>query len=463
MRLEHDLLGKKEIPDGAYYGVQTARAMENFHISGVPISHYPDLIRALAMVKLAAARANHECKQFSKEILTGIEKACHEVIEGKLHDQFAVDLIQGGAGTSTNMAANEVIANRALELMGHKKGEYKYCDPHNHVNAAQSTNDAYPTALHVAVFLMNGRLIAELRRLTASFRKKAKQFADVIKMGRTQLQDAVPMTLGQEFDAFAESLDGEIHALDRLETVLHEINMGGTAIGTGLNAPAGYAESCARHLADITGKPIKLAPDLVEATQDTQPFVLYSSALKSLAIKLSKICNDLRLLASGPRAGLSEINLPAMQPGSSIMPGKVNPVIPEVVNQVCFKAIGNDLAVTLAAEAGQLQLNVMEPIIAYCILESQTIFMNAASTLRIHCIDGITANVDVCRRYVEHSIGVVTALNPLLGYEKSTELAAEAMKTGKGIVELVREHKLLSEAQIKKVLDPKAMTVGAGR
>jgi len=462
MRIEHDLLGKKSIPDDAYYGVQSARAMENFHISGVPLSQYPELIRALAMVKLAAARANYDCKQFSKEILTGIEKACKEIIDGKLHDQFAVDLIQGGAGTSTNMAANEVIANRALELMGHKKGEYQYCDPHNHVNAAQSTNDAYPTALHVAAFLMNERLIAELRKLVAAFRAKGKEFADVIKMGRTQLQDAVPMTLGQEFDAFAESLDGEIYALDRLETVLHEINMGGTAIGTGLNAPAGYAERCAEHLAKVTGKPIKLAPDLVEATQDTQPFVLYSSVLKSLAIKLSKICNDLRLLASGPRAGLSEINLPAMQPGSSIMPGKVNPVIPEVVNQVCFKAIGNDLTVTLAAEAGQLQLNVMEPIIAYCILESQTMFMNAASTLRIHCIDGITANVDMCRKYVEHSIGVVTALNPLLGYEKSTELAAEAMKTGKGIVELVREHKLLTEDQIKTVLDPKTMTRAAG-
>jgi aspartate ammonia-lyase len=463
MRIEHDLLGKKSIPDDAYYGVQTARAMENFDISGVPISQYPDLIRALAMVKLAAARANYDCKQFSKEILTGMEKACKEIMDGKLHDQFAVDLIQGGAGTSTNMAANEVIANRALELMGHKKGEYKYCDPHNHVNCAQSTNDAYPTALHVAAFLMNDKLIAELRKLIDSFHKKGKEFADVIKMGRTQLQDAVPMTLGQEFDAFAESLDGEIFALERIGTVLYEVNMGGTAIGTGLNAPAGYAEKCAAHLAQVTGKPIKLAANLVEATQDTQPFVLYSSALKSLAIKLSKICNDLRLLASGPRAGLSEINLPAMQPGSSIMPGKVNPVIPEVVNQVCFKAIGNDLAVTLAAEAGQLQLNVMEPIIAYCILESQTMFMNAASTLRRHCIDGITANVDMCRKYVEHSIGVVTALNPLLGYEKSTELAAEAMKTGKGIVELVREKKLLTEKQIKTVLDPKAMTVGAGR
>ena len=462
MRTEHDLLGEKSIPDDAYYGVQTARAMENFHISGVPLSQYPDLIRALAIVKLAAARANYDCKQFSKEILTGIEKACQEVMDGKLHEQFSVDMIQGGAGTSTNMAANEVIANRALELMGFKKGQYEHCDPHNHVNCGQSTNDAYPTALHVAIFLLNEKLIAELRKLVAAFRKKGAEFADIVKMGRTQLQDAVPMTLGQEFNAFAESLDNEIFALDRIETVLHEVNMGGTAIGTGLNAPAGYAERCAAHLAEITGKPIKLAPDLVEATQDTQPFVLYSSVLKSLAIKLSKICNDLRLLASGPRAGLSEINLPAMQPGSSIMPGKVNPVIPEVANQVCFKAIGNDLAVTLAAEAGQLQLNVMEPIIACCILESQTMFMNAASTLRIHCVDGITANVDVCRRYVEHSIGVVTALNPLLGYEKSTELAAEAMKTGKGIVELVREKKLLTEEQIQTVLDPKAMTGAAG-
>jgi aspartate ammonia-lyase len=463
MRIEHDLLGEKAIPDNVYYGVQTARALENFHISGVPICQYPDLIRALAMVKLGAARANFECKQFGEDVLHGIEGACQEIIDGRLHDQFQVDLIQGGAGTSTNMAANEVIANRALEFMGFAKGQYQHCDPHNHVNGSQSTNDAYPTALHIAIFLLNTKLIAELRRLVAAFRKKGGEFADIVKMGRTQLQDAVPMTLGQEFQAFAESLDNEVVALERIETVLYEINMGGTAIGTGLNAPAGYARRCVDHLSKITGTPLKLAVDLVEATQDTQPFVLFSSALKSLAIKLSKICNDLRLLSSGPRAGLHEINLPAMQPGSSIMPGKVNPVIPEVVNQVCFKAIANDLAVTLAAEAGQLQLNVMEPVIAYCILESQTMFMNAASTLRLHCIDGITANDDVCRRYVEHSIGVVTALNPLLGYDKSTELAAEALKTGKGIVELVREKKLLSEEQIRSVLDPKAMTGAAAR
>jgi aspartate ammonia-lyase len=458
MRIEHDLLGEKAIPDDVYYGAQTARALENFYISGVSIAQYPDLIRGLAMVKLAAARANYECKQFGEAVLHGIEGACCEIIDGHLHDQFKVDLIQGGAGSSTNMAANEVIANRALELMGFRKGEYEHCDPHNHVNCSQSTNDAYPTALHVAVFLLNGKLLSELRNLVAAFHQKGDEFVNVIKMGRTQLQDAVPMTLGQEFHAFAESLDNEIFALERIETVLYEVNMGGTAIGTGLNAPVGYAQRCADHLAKISGKPIRLAFDLVEATQDTQPFVLFSSALKSLAIKLSKICNDLRLLSSGPRAGLGEINLPAMQPGSSIMPGKVNPVIPEVVNQVCFKAIANDLAVTLAAEAGQLQLNVMEPVIAYCILESQTMFMNATRTLRRCCVEGISSNQDVCRRYVEHSIGVVTALNPLLGYYTATAVAAEALRTGKGIVELVREKKLLSEEQIQTVLDPKTMT-----
>src|SRR5215471_18091263 len=457
-RLEHDLLGDKHVPADAYYGVQTARALENFHISGVRLALYPDFIKALAMVKLAAARANFDCGQFGKEILAGIEGACAELIEGKLHDQFQLDVLQGGAGTSTNMNANEVIANRALELMGHRKGEYRYCDPHDHVNCSQSTNDAYPTSIHVGFALGNVRLVAAIRELIEAFRAKGKAFAGILKMGRTQLQDAVPMTVGQEFTAFAETLSGEVRALERIQNVLCEINMGATAIGTGLNAPAGYAKACAEHLAKISGLPIHLADNLIEATQDTPAFVLYSSCMKSLAIKLSKICNDLRLLASGPRCGLREINLPAKQPGSSIMPGKVNPVIPEVVNQVCFKAIANDLAVTLAAEGGQLQLNVMEPIIAYCILESQTMFMNAANTLRQHCVEGITANSDVCRRYVEHSIGVVTALNPLLGYDTATELAGEALKTGKGIVELVREKKLLSEDQIRTVLDPKAMT-----
>jgi aspartate ammonia-lyase len=327
--------------------------MENFSISGVHLSHYPDFIVALAMVKLAAARANRDVGALPARILRGMEAACRDVIAGRYHDQFRLDVFQGGAGTSTNMAANEVIANIALEHMGHKKGEYQYCDPHDHVNLSQSTNDAYPTAIHVAILLTNTRLIAELKALTDSLRKKARAFKSVVKMGRTQLQDAVPMTLGQEFAAFAASIDDEAAALAAVEGPLCEINMGGTAIGTGLNAAPGYARRCAPHLARITRRPITLATDLIEATQDTQAFVLYSSVLKSLAIKLSKVCNDLRLLASGPRAGLNEINLPAMQPGSSIMPGKVNPVIPEVVNQVCFKAIGNDLTVTMAAEAGQ--------------------------------------------------------------------------------------------------------------
>jgi len=456
-RIEHDLLGEKAVPADAYYGIQTERAMENFLITGVPISQYPEMIQALAMIKLAAARANHDCGKLQSDVLKGIEAACQEIINGALHDQFPVDVIQGGAGTSTNMNANEVIANRALEIMGFNKGEYEHCDPHDQVNLSQSTNDAYPSALHVAIAVTNTRLIGELRSLVASLRDKGSAFAHVLKMGRTQMQDAVPMTLGQEFDAWAESLENEIAALTEVERVLLEVNMGGTAIGTGLNAPEGYAERCVEHLIEITGKAIRLAPDLVEATQDTQPFVLYSSCLKSLAIKLSKICNDLRLLSSGPRAGLNEINLPRMQPGSSIMPGKVNPVIPEVVNQVCFRAIGSDLTVTLAAEAGQLQLNVMEPVIAYCILESQTMFMNAARTLREHCVEGITVNEDICKEYIERSIGVVTALNPVLGYDATTELAKEALETGKGIVELVREKGLLNESEIEAVMDPARM------
>jgi aspartate ammonia-lyase len=458
MRIEHDLLGKKEVPAEAYYGVQTARALENFHISGVELRLYPNIIKAFAMVKMAAARANHDCGQFSAEILKGIEGACKEIIDGKLHDEFRLDVFQGGAGTSTNMNANEVIANRALELMGHKKGEYKFCDPHDHVNGSQSTNDAYPTSLHVGLSLGNIQLIAAMRELIEAFRAKGREFKAIVKMGRTQLQDAVPMTLGQEFEAFAETLAGEIRTLEVMQNVLAETNMGATAIGTGLNAPEGYAEKCTAHLAKISGLPIHLAPNLIEATQDTQAFVLYSSCMKSMAIKLSKVCNDLRLLSSGPRCGLREINLPAKQPGSSIMPGKVNPVIPEVVNMVCFRVIGSDLTVTMAAEGGQLQLNVFEPVIAACLFEAQTLFMNAARTLRVECVEGITANVEVLKHYVEFSIGTVTALNPVIGYEKSTELAAEAMKTGRGIMEIVREKKVLTEKQIADVLDPAAMT-----
>jgi aspartate ammonia-lyase len=461
-RLEHDLLGELPVPADAYYGVQTARALENFDISGVELRHYPNLIKALAMVKLAAARANHDCGQFSAEILGGIEGACQELIAGRLHEQFALDVFQGGAGTSTNMNANEVIANRALELMGYQKGEYQHCDPHDHVNCSQSTNDAYPTALHVGMVLGNIELVAAVNELIAAFRAKGKEFGAIVKMGRTQLQDAVPMTLGQEFMAFGQTLAGEVQALEAMQQVLCETNMGATAIGTGLNAPAGYARKCTEHLAKITGFPIRLAEDLIEATQDTQAFVLYSSCMKSLAIKLSKVCNDLRLLSSGPRCGLREINLPAKQPGSSIMPGKVNPVIPEVVNMVCFRVIGSDLTVTMAAEGGQLQLNVFEPVIAACLFEAQTMFINAARTLRTRCVEGITANPEVCRHYVEYSIGTVTALNPVIGYDRSTELAAEAMKTGRGILELIRERKLLTEDQIRTVLDPAAMT-GQGR
>lgn len=458
VRVERDLLGEKSVPADAYYGVQTARAMENFRISGVAISHYPEIIRAFAYVKLAAARANHDCGVLSAEVLRGIEAACHDLLEGKLHDQFPLDVFQGGAGTSTNMAANEVIANRALEHMGKRKGEYEFCDPHDDVNCSQSTNDAYPTALHVAFLLGNDALLREVRALVDALRQKSKHFAHIVKMGRTQLQDAVPMTLGQEFGAWARTLEDEAKALESAERELLEINMGGTAIGTGLNAPRGYAEKCAAHLKTLLGKPVALAPDLVEATQDTQAFVIYSSVLKSLAIKLSKVCNDLRLLSSGPRAGLNEINLPAMQPGSSIMPGKVNPVIPEVVNQVCYKVIGNDLAVSFAAEAGQLQLNVMEPVIASCVMEGQMLFRNAIRCLIDNCVVGITANEDVCRGFVERSIGIVTALNPVLGYEKATELAAEALRTGKSIAELVREHKLLTETQIHELLDPMKLT-----
>jgi aspartate ammonia-lyase len=461
-RTEHDLLGDLEVPADAYYGVQTARAIENFKISGVPLRLYPNFIKGLAMVKQAAARANFDTGGFSKEVLDAIDKACQEIIDGKLHDQFVLDVLQGGAGTSTNMNANEVIANRAIELMGHKKGEYQYVEPHDHVNRSQSTNDSYPTSMHIGMALGNKEIVAEFNKLIEAFRKKAKEFGNIVKMGRTQLQDAVPMTLGQEFEAFAETLADEVHALESVQKVLCEISMGGTAIGTGLNAPAGYAEKCTQHLAKITGYPIKLARNLIEATQDTQAFVLYSSVLKSLAIKLAKVGNDLRLLSSGPRCGLHEINLPATQPGSSIMPGKVNPVIPEVTNMVAYRVIGNDLVVTLSAEGGQLQLNAFEPVIAAVIFESQVMFVNAARTLREHCVDGITANPEVCKHYLETSIGTVTALNPVIGYDKATELAAEALKSGEGIIELVRERHILTDEQIDEILNPAALT-GQGR
>jgi len=453
-RTERDLLGEKQIPADAYYGVQTARALDNFKLSGVLINHYPGFVEAWAIVKLAAARANADVGAMKKERLAAIEKACAAIREGKYHDQFLVDWYQGGAGTSTNMNANEVLANVGLELTGHKKGEYQFLEPHDDLNMSQSTNDSYPTAIKVAFLLRNDRLIQELQKLVVSFRLKGDAFLEIVKMGRTEMQDAVPMTVGQEFHAFAASLEDEIKLLRDAEKYLYVVNMGATAIGTGINVPKGYAEKCAEHLARLTGKPIVPATDMLSATWDQQGFVVYSSALKSLAIKLSKISNDLILLTSGPRAGLAEINLPALQPGSSIMPGKVNPVVPEVMNIVAFRVMGNDYSVTLAAHSGQLQLNAYEPLAGLAVMESQSLLYNTSTLFRLKCIDGITVNERVLDRYMETTVGIVTALNPVLGYEKATELANEAYKSGKGILEIIREKKILSEAQIKELLDP---------
>ena len=456
-RDEHDLLGNMKIPDEYYFGIQTMRALENFHISRVRLYFFPEFIRALAEVKEAAALANRDLGVLEPVIAQAIIEACREVKEGKLNNQFVVDMVQGGAGTSTNMNANEVIANRALELLGHRKGEYKYCHPNNHVNLSQSTNDAYPTAIKIALIRSIGKLVGSLKWLIDAFHKKGNEFAHIIKMGRTQLQDAVPMTLGQEFEAYSANLKEEIDRLESNMKLFLEINMGATAIGTGINSDPDYAPLCTRYLREITGIPLEQATNMIEATSDTGAFIMNSSAQKRLAVKLSKICNDLRLLSSGPRCGLNEINLPPMQPGSSIMPGKVNPVIPEVVNQIAFRVIGNDLTVTIAAEAGQLELNVMEPIIVHCLFESIDMLINGMNTLREKCVTGITANEEVCRNTVYHSIGLVTALNPYLGYETSTELAKDALKTGKGIYELVLEKKLMSQEELDNILLPENM------
>jgi aspartate ammonia-lyase len=457
-RREKDLLGEREIPADRYFGVQTLRAVENFPITGIPIAQYPHLIKALAAVKHAAALANRDLELLESEKAAVIAKAAEEIRAGALHHEFVVDVIQGGAGTSTNMNANEVIANRALELSGHKKGEYAVIHPNNHVNLSQSTNDVYPTALRIAAQFALHELESALGQLKDAFIAKSREFDDIVKMGRTQLQDAVPMTLGQEFHAYGVTIGEDIDRLREAGTLIREINMGATAIGTGINTDPRYAEIVRRHLSAVTGLDLVTSPDLVEATQDTGAFVQLSGILKRIAVKVSKICNDLRLLSSGPRAGLNEINLPAMQPGSSIMPGKVNPVIPEVVNQVCFQVVGNDLTVTMAAEAGQLQLNVFEPVIAFNLFQSVDMLSQACHVMREKCVVGITANRDRIRQLLERSIGIVTALVPYIGYEKASAVAQEALEADRGVYELVLEKGWLTREQLDEVLSPDAMT-----
>jgi aspartate ammonia-lyase len=456
-RTETDMIGEKLVPEDALYGIQTLRASENFNISGITLRLFPRFIKSLAMVKLAAAKANKDLGELDPKIADAIMEASEEIIQGKYHTHFIVDMFQGGAGTSTNMNANEVIANRALKLMGKELGEYEYCHPNNHVNYAQSTNDVYPTALKITLLHFNEKLLVELKLLISEFEKKAKEFSGILKVGRTQLQDAVPMTLGQEFATFANTLKEEIDRLKENASLFNEINLGGTAIGTGLNANPKYKKIAVSHLKEITGYKLRSAVDLVEATQDTGAFVMYSSALKRLAVKLSKISSDLRLLSSGPRAGLWEINLPKVQPGSSIMPGKVNPVIPEVVNQIAYNVIGNDLTVTMAAEAGQLQLNVMEPVIAVSIFESLLHLKNGINTLATRCVNGITANEDHLKQSVQNSIGLVTALVPKLGYEVCSNLAKEAMATNNSVYQLALDKELLTQKELDDFLSPNKM------
>ncbi|KAB2885207.1 MAG: aspartate ammonia-lyase [Albidovulum sp.] len=458
-RTEHDLIGDREVPASACWGIHTLRAIENFPITGQRIGDTPDLIVALACIKQAAAEANAELGLLDVRRRDAIVAACREIRAGALHDQFVVDLIQGGAGTSTNMNANEVIANRALELMGHARGEYQHLHPNEHVNASQSTNDVYPTALKLAARAGVERLVASMAVLRQGFAAKSAEFADVLKMGRTQLQDAVPMTLGQEFGTYARMLAEDEARLAEAVDLIREINLGATAIGTGINAHPRYAELVRAKLSEITGIELITAPDLVEATQDCGAFVQLSGVLKRVAVKLSKTCNDLRLLSSGPRAGLNEINLPARQAGSSIMPGKVNPVIPEVVNQIAFEVIGNDMTITMAAEAGQLQLNAFEPVIFYSLHRSLAHLAAGCLTLEANCVRGITANRDLLRRTVENSIGIVTALNPHIGYRNATEVAMEAHRSGRGVYEIVLERGLMAKDRLDAVLRPEALTV----
>lgn len=457
VRLEHDLLGEREVPTERYYGIQTLRAVENFSITGIPISHYPRLVHSLAYIKKSAALANLELGLLPPNLTNAITQACDDILSGELLSEFVVDVIQGGAGTSTNMNANEVIANRALEHLGLPKGSYDVLHPLNHVNLSQSTNDVYPTALRLTLSMKLDGLLVEMHALQEALAGKGAEFADVIKMGRTQLQDAVPMTLGQEFEAWSVTVGEDIARVGEAQSLIREINLGATAIGTGLNAPSGYASLVTSKLRELSGVPVVQSQNLVEATQDAGAYVQLSGVLKRVAVKLSKISNDLRLLSSGPRAGLGEINLPPMAPGSSIMPGKVNPIIPEVVNQVAFEVIGNDLTVTMAAEAGQLELNAMEPVIAYNLFTSLDLLGRACRTLVQRCINGITANREHCRQLVENSIGLVTALNPILGYEKATEIAEEALRTGKPVVDVVLAKGYMDRQQLEQILSPHRM------
>ncbi|WP_245525170.1 aspartate ammonia-lyase [Mesorhizobium sp. M8A.F.Ca.ET.165.01.1.1] len=457
-RIEKDALGPVGIPADAYYGPQTARGIANFPISAIKISHFPNFIKALAYVKMAAARANASLGELDKQKADVICQVCEEIVAGRHLGDFPLDVFQGGAGTSTNMNINEVIANRGLEIMGLPRGRYDQLHPNNDVNFAQSTNDVYPTAIRLAILLSRGALQRALEQLAGVLEAKAQNFSDVIKLGRTQLQDAVPMTLGQEFQAFATTLREDVDRLGEIGAFFHEINLGGTAIGTGINTNPDYQAAAVAELRAISGVPVVSAGNLIEACWDTGAFVLFSGMLKRTATKLSKICNDLRLLSSGPRGGLNEINLPALQPGSSIMPGKVNPVVPEVVNQVAFQIIGYDLTITLASEAGQLQLNVMEPVIAYNILHSLELLTNAVDVLRTKCVVGITANAETCREHLEASTAVATALTPAIGYERAAELAKEVLASGKTICEVLAEQPDLSEDLIAQTADPHLLT-----
>jgi aspartate ammonia-lyase len=457
-RLERDSLGERAVPADAYWGIQTLRAVENFPLSGILLSQFPHFVRALAMTKKACALANRDLDNLDDAKTEAIVAACDEIIDGALHDQFVVDMIQGGAGTSTNMNANEVIANRGLELLGHRKGDYRHLHPNDDVNRSQSTNDSYPTSIKIGVILTGRDAARAIDLLEDAFRAKAGEFKDVIKMGRTEDQDAVPMTLGQAFGAWAVMIDDAKQRLVEAGRLLLFVNQGATAIGTGINSPPGFPEVVARRLAEVSGLPIVSAPNLVEATQDAGEYVQMSAALKRAAVQISKICNDLRLLSSGPRCGLGEINLPPLQPGSSIMPGKVNPVIPEVVNQVCYQLIGNDITVTMAAEAGSLELNAMEPIMALNLLQSVALLRNACRLLADKCVRGITANRERCAAYVRNSIGVVTALNPVIGYERAAAVANEALATGGSVYDLVLAKGWLSREQLDELLAPERMT-----